>query len=264
MTDFLLSPLTWLIASALVLLCARRTWLRLPAIVSAAVALAAMTPLGANALVRAVEIAADDPATCVEPLPDTIVVLGGGFDGDPQGADDVAALSAPSLRRLLAGAAAFRRARAAHLYIAGAADERVPESQVLAALAGRLGVPAEAIATEQTSMTTWENAEHLRALPQPPPQRIALVSSALHLPRALLAFRAAGFDACAIASDSAWVPPRGIGYFLPRTSALRKADAAIHEIVGTLVYRWRAHGQPAAASLRSQASAVRAMTSMSS
>lgn len=263
MTDFLLSPLTWLIAASLVLLGARRRWLRLPAIALATLALVATTPLGANALVRLVEIDAGDPASCAAPLPEAIVVLGGGFDGDPQGADDVVALSAPSLRRLLAGAAAFARDRTARLYIAGAADERVPESRVLAALAERLGVPAAAITTEQTSMTTWENAEHLRALPQPPPTRIALVSSALHLPRALVAFRAAGFDACAIASDSAWVPPRGLGYFLPRTSALRKADAAIHEIVGMLVYRWRAR-QPAAASLRSQASAVRAMTSMSS
>lgn len=240
MIDFLLSPLTWLIASfALLLGLRRRRLLRRFAVALAAIALIATTPLGANALVRLVELAPDDAAVCRGPVP-AIVVLGGGFEHDPRDAGDVAALSGPGLRRLLAGAALHERNRAARLYIAGAADERIPESVVLAGLAERLGVPADAVSTERTSMSTWENAQNLRALPQPPPARVALVTSALHLPRALAAFRAAGFDPCAVASDSAYVPPHDLGYLLPRASALRKADAAVHEIVGSLWYRWRA------------------------
>lgn len=269
MIDFLLSPLTWLIVSfALLLGLPRRR--RLPRRLAAALAVLAVvatTPLGANALTWMVELAPDDAASCRAPMP-AIVVLGGGFERDPVDERDVAALSGTGLRRLLAAAALHERQRDARLYIAGAADDDgIAESVVMATLAERLGVPAEAIATERTSMTTWENAQNLRALPQPPPARIALVTSALHLPRALAAFRAAGFEPCAIASDRVYVPPQDAGYFLPRASALRKTDDAVHEIVGSLWYRWlayRSSHEAAAASLRSQASAVRAMRSMSS
>ena len=66
--------------------------------------------------------------------------------------------------------------------------------------------------------------------------------SALHAARALHAFRAAGYQPCLAVSESAWLPPGEIGYYLPRTSALRKAEQAIHELVGDLVYRWYARG----------------------
>ncbi|MFC4819716.1 YdcF family protein [Dokdonella ginsengisoli] len=241
MIDFLLSPLTWLLASfALLLVLPRRRLPRRLAAALAVLAVVATTPLGANALVWMVELAPDDAASCHGPAP-AIVVLGGGFERDPADERDVAALSGTGLRRLLAAAALHEHNRDARLYIAGAADDDgIPESVVMATLAQRLGVPADAVSTERTSMTTWENAQNLRALPQPPPVRIALVTSALHLPRALAAFRAAGFEPCAIASDSVYVPPQDLGYFLPRASALRKADDAIHEIVGSLWYRWLA------------------------
>ncbi len=177
---------------------------------------------------------------------------------------------APGCAASLAAAALHEHNRDARLYIAGAADDDgIPESVVMATLAQRLGVPADAVSTERTSMTTWENAQNLRALPQPPPVRIALVTSALHLPRALAAFRAAGFEPCAIASDSVYVPPQDLGCFLPRASALRKADDAIHEIVGSLWYRWLAL-RAGSATARPRPAGVprparwRAMTSMSS
>jgi uncharacterized SAM-binding protein YcdF (DUF218 family) len=66
------------------------------------------------------------------------------------------------------------------------------------------------------------------------------VTSALHLTRALIAFRAAGFEPCPLASDSVYMAPGGFGYYLPHTSALRKAEWAIHEIVGDAAYRVRA------------------------
>ena len=105
--------------------------------------------------------------------------------------------------------------------------------------AEQLGVPSGMIRREGNSQTTWENAEQLRALKPALPERIWLVSSALHLPRALIAFRAAGFQPCPYVSDRRYLPPGGIGYYLPQSSALRKSELAIHEIAGELLYRWR-------------------------
>ena len=126
------------------------------------------------------------------------------------------------------------------LVLAGGGPYRVSESAVLRELVLQLGVPAASIRTESRSQTTWENAEQVRALQPALPARIRLVSSAVHLPRALVAFRAAGFEPCAIASDRRYLPPGGIGYYLPQSSALRKAEFALHELVGEAVYRWRA------------------------
>ena len=245
MVDFLLSPLTWLLFALLACVALRRHR-RGRALAQAAVVLsmALMTPLAANGLVRLIESRVPAESMCRDAVP-AIVVLGGGFDHDPSGIDDLAALSATSLRRLLAGVALFNREPGAHLYIAGASDADLPESVLLAALARRLGVPDAAISTERTSMTTWENAQNLHAL-RIAPRRIALVTSALHLERALVAFRAAGFDPCGVASHSEFVRLRNAGILLPRSSALRRSEAALHEWVGRFVYAWRASGMDAA------------------
>jgi uncharacterized SAM-binding protein YcdF (DUF218 family) len=238
MTDFVLSPLTWLLAAFALWLALRRwRWLRAGAFALGLVALLAMTPLGANALVALVEARAADAPPCIGDRPTDIVVPGAGLDHRPRSPADVGSLSADSTRRLLAGIDLFHATPGAHLYLVGASAFAIPESQLQAHLAIRLGVPPAAISVEATSATTWENARHLRAL-APPPRRIALATSALHAPRALHAFRAAGYQPCLAVSESAYLPPGEIGYYLPRTSALRKAEKAIHEIVGDLVYRW--------------------------
>jgi len=54
------------------------------------------------------------------------------------------------------------------------------------------------------------------------------------------AFRAAGFEPCLIVAERRYHPPGGIGYYLPQSSGLSKSEAALHEIFGTLLYRWRA------------------------
>ncbi len=241
MSDLALSPLTWLlVAFALWLALRRWRWLRAGAFALGLVALVAMTPLGANALVALVEARAADAQPCID-RPTDIVVPGAGLDHRPRSAADVASLSADSVRRLLAGIDLFDATPGAHLYLVGASAFAIPESQLQAHLAMRLGVPPAAISVEATSATTWENARHLRTL-LPPPRRIALATSALHAARALHAFRAAGYQPCLAVSESAWLPPGEIGYYLPRTSALRKAEQAIHELVGDLVYRWYARG----------------------
>ena len=79
-----------------------------------------------------------------------------------------------------------------------------------------------------------------RPVPTPPADPAAAWASvSMHLPRALYAFRAAGFDACPLPSRSDYVPMKGIGWFLPQRSALAKSEAALHEMVGAIVYALR-------------------------
>jgi uncharacterized SAM-binding protein YcdF (DUF218 family) len=239
----LLSPLTWTLPLAFLLAAGwrrLRRGARALLIVIECVLIIAMCPLGANALVWLVESRVPVTDSCAAPAPNTIVVLAAGFEREPVDANDFAALQPDSIRRALVGVKLWRSMPGATLVLAGGGEYATSESATLQEFVQQLGVPAQSIRAEDHSRTTWENASQLRALQPALPTRIWLVSSALHLPRALVAFRAAGFDACAVASDRRYIPPGGIGYYLPQSSALRKAEAAIHELVGEAVYRLRA------------------------
>ncbi|HZC03901.1 MAG TPA: YdcF family protein, partial [Gammaproteobacteria bacterium] len=70
----------------------------------------------------------------------------------------------------------------------------VVEAHVRAELARIMGIPATAIITETTALTTREEARRLSALLQPRGiQRILLVTDATHMPRSLRLFEQAGF-----------------------------------------------------------------------
>jgi len=106
-----------------------------------------------------------------------------------------------------------------------------------------VGVAPADLALEDQSRTTYENAVQTRRLLEPQGvQRIVLVTSATHLRRAVLCYRAQGFE----------VTPRGCNYratqfqwsprtFLPSCDAARALNVAVHEWIGLFWY-W-AHGR---------------------
>ena len=241
--QFVLSPLSWAIFFLLLLIF---LWRRMPRTLRyAGVAIEAllvllMTPCGANLLVRAVESRTPSAQACSRPSPGTIVVLSGGFDRPPASIDDFSAANAESLHRLFAAVDLWQRTPHSTLIVSGGSERRISQGALLARLAERLGVPAGSIRVERNSQTTWQNARGVAAMSPPVSRHVWLVSSALHLPRALGAFRAFGFDPCAWSSGSIYLPPEGAGYFIPQSSSLDKAEVSIHEIVGGLVYAWRA------------------------
>jgi uncharacterized SAM-binding protein YcdF (DUF218 family) len=239
----LLSPLSWSVGLALLL---ALLWQWLPrglcllglAIETALVV--AMTPLGANGVVRIIESRVPPVQSCKAPRPDVIVVLTGGMSRPAQSPDDFGAANLQSLHRLFAGVALWRQTPGARLVISGGSGRGVAESVVLATLAKRLGVPAQAIRFEARSHNTWQNAQNVATLSPPVPRRIWLVSSALHLPRALYAFRVAGFEPCAWPSESFYIPPGGsFFYYVPQSSSLAKMEEALHELFGGWDYEWR-------------------------
>jgi uncharacterized SAM-binding protein YcdF (DUF218 family) len=237
------SPLTW--ALVLLLLLALG-WHALPGAVRWAgiaveVALIVlMTPLGAHGLAHLVAARAPPAQACTAPVPTTIVVLGGGFGYPARSADDYGSLSAAGLQRVFAGVALWQEIPGAQLVVAGGGGGRIREAVPMSNLAVRMGVPAASIEIEDRSRNTWQNARNIAALSPALPKRIWLVSSPMHLPRALAAFRAWGFEPCAWPSapaDSLNVRP---GAFVPQGPAVRKAGIALHELIGGVEYRFLA------------------------
>ncbi len=212
-------------------------WLRAIGISGLAIAGVLATPLGANALIAAVESRAPTPADCSGAPPPTIVLLGGGVLVSTDDPLDYRVLSPISIQRVFAAARLARLQPDAKILITGESFRGVPESTLMARLLVELGVSPNRIREEPTARTTWQNARSTAALLPPFDRRIWLVTSALHLPRALYAFEQAGFDTCTWPADSRYAGWIGWGYLLPASSAIVKSEAALHELLGEFAYR---------------------------
>ena len=71
--------------------------------------------------------------------------------------------------------------------------------------------------------------------------RIIVVTSAMHMPRAAAAYREAGFDVVAAPADfqSEWEAPSAIFRWMPQADAFFNSSKAIHEWLGLWVYQLR-------------------------
>ncbi|MFU8822573.1 MAG: YdcF family protein, partial [Gammaproteobacteria bacterium] len=99
-----------------------------------------------------------------------------------------------------------------------------------------LGVDPARIVTLDASHDTADEAYAVREL-LAPGARFVLVTSAVHLPRAMHHFRAVGLEPVpAPAEFRAW---RGrskrLGYWVPSPQNLAKSDAAWYEFLGSLI-----------------------------
>lgn len=240
----LLSPLNWLLLAMLLGVVAWRIrwrWLAAVSVVLSVVAFAGMTPLVANALVARLERPAAEPAQCQSAPPATVVVLASGTDRPPHDPQDFSALDLASRRRVEHGVQYWRDRGARQVVMAGgsATAGTVPRAELMGEYARQLGLPAAVLTLERRSRDTRGNAVHSAMLEPRLPGRIALVTSALHMPRARLAFEAAGFDVCPQSTDFRELAVAPPGYLWPASSALAKTEAALHEWIGLAYYRWQ-------------------------
>lgn len=111
----------------------------------------------------------------------------------------------------------------------------VPYPTKLRELALALGVPAEDIETLNGPRDTREEAQLIGATY--PAAKLALVTSAKHMPRALALFRGAGLDPVPAPTDHSSKPFAGWWTF-PQASNLAASEAWVHEQLGLLWARW--------------------------
>ncbi len=244
--DLILSPLSWLLLAGLAA-CVSVRLRRRRALLGGCLALAvaatvAMTPWFANLLLGRLENAAPAPPACVSSAPSTAVVLAGGVSARASGPDDVEVLGLTTRRRVDRAVAWWRERPGRRLAMSGGNwfGDGVSDASLMSRYAQAQGVPASAIALEESSRTTWESARRLAAMRPALPARLALVTSAVHMPRAAYAMRVAGFETCPVAADRRLAPFEFPGFLLPQRSALAKTESALHEAVGLAWYRWRA------------------------
>lgn len=174
--------------------------------------------------------------------PDGVIILGGGgINPQISAARDSVEVS-NSAGRITAVAELARRYPRARIVISGGSgvllDNSALEAPLIARLLESFGVAPERIVFEDRSRNTAENAFFARDLVRPKRgERWLLVTSAYHMPRAVGCFRRVGFMVEAYPVD--WQTPGWIALasMTNLSEGLGRADLALHEWLGLIVYR---------------------------
>ena len=230
---YYLSKVFWLIAAptnALVLISAivafwavvrrpnRVAWSA--AAVACGLVIGTFTPIGLALTVPLERRFASSPPNPQAPLDGIILLGGGGVDG----IDAVSTLSRdyPKARLIFSGF-----------------EPTDTSAEYLLYMFSRLGGDRARVVMESRPRTTSEDALYTAALLKPKPgERWLLVTSALHMPRAVGCFRVAGFQVEPYPVEFATNQPRRFTEFAPGSEALHHLDAAAKEWIGLIAYRF--------------------------
>lgn len=168
-----------------------------------------------------------------------IVVLGGGYNDLSPEYGTSGSLMPVAEKRAIYGLELSRKYDLPLIFSGGRAfDSRVDDSEASAArrLWLSLGFDKRRITLETESLDTKDNAAGVKTLV--PGQNVVLVTSAFHMPRAILSFEKAGIKAVPAPTDYrakrstlTWAD------FLPDAAHLEISRLALHEYIGILYYR---------------------------
>lgn len=179
------------------------------------------------------------------PLParvDGVVVLGGALDPVlSQARGQVAAGAA--VERLTALVHLGRLYPEARLVFTGGSGsltrQDAKEAPVARRFLAELGFDPSKVVFEDQSRNTRENATLTKELAAPKAgETWLLVTSALHMPRSVGTFRAAGWTVTAYPVDYLTAPAGG-GFGFDPAAAFSRLDIGLHEWLGLLYYRLR-------------------------
>ncbi len=187
-------------------------------------------------------------ATAPLPIAEAIVVLGGGLE--PAFPPRPWVQLAEPGDRVLYAAKLYREGKAPLVIVSGGTmrSDATPEASDMAEVLRFAGVPESAIARETKSLNTYENAVYVREiLASRGIHRILLVTSAIHMPRALLVFKHQNIEALPAPADFIATEhdfeesQNDFGTIpldlLPDAESLEWTGRAMKEYIGLAVYR---------------------------
>lgn len=164
-----------------------------------------------------------------------VVVLGGGHNSNPRYPANEQ-ISSSSLARLIEGIRIHNRLKGSKLLLSGGAVfDPVPEARTMSAVALNLGVDPDDVVVELNSRDTEDQARLIHEIHGlDDKQRFILVTTASHMPRAVMLFRKYGMQPIPAPIDF-WVKdPRGrnpVNYF-PTAAGLLRMERVFHEYLG--------------------------------
>lgn len=186
------------------------------------------------------------PPTSDRPEDVEAIVVLCGFVRPPDELSPEPELGIDTLQRCLHAARLYHRGPACPLIVSGGPLDSTPGpsmAETMGAFLVTLGVPEEDLVLEEEALSGFENAAYCaQLLEQRGITRVLLVTSAIHMPRAVRCFRAQGVDITPSASDHLTRPRWPIptpASFWPNAIAAQKFQAAAREWIGLVWYRVR-------------------------
>jgi len=236
----LASPLTFGVSSLFYAGVSHKRMSRLVLLAAAVLLLVCSLPVSSHLILASLE---NRPGGNLDSTPaaPAIVVLGGGlaYANGRSGPVDIG----PHSDRLWMAFELYRAGKSPLILISGGSGTGgTPESLLAARVLRAWGVDPSAILTEEQSRDTHENAVFSqRILAAKGIDRIILVTTAVHMPRASATFRHTGLTVFPVPTDfitggenQGWVLS-----LLPNAGALADSGGAIKEWLGIAAYRFR-------------------------
>jgi uncharacterized SAM-binding protein YcdF (DUF218 family) len=202
------------------------------------------TPIGAGLLVFSV-------AHGLTPLQsreaargaDTVVLLGGGASTFSQSGVVLGLLTSGSLLRAMEAARVYKAIQARLVIVSGGIAspefQLKPESEMMRDALIQAGVPADRILQDPAARTTREHPRTLGPiLDSHHVGRFVLVTSPMHMRRALAVFRAAGFDPVPSVSLLRSEDRPRPAWLVPTEESLYLSDQATYEYAAWVYYWW--------------------------
>lgn len=177
-----------------------------------------------------------DPAPSEESL---IVVLASGISIRVDGKWETR-LDAAGWERTYAAIALWRRTGGQLLFVGQPGARGQPSvATVMAEIAVASGVPASAVQTENSSRNTHENIRNSRDRIAAHTGKVWLVTSAIHMPRAMAVARKMGLELTPYPCDYRAAETLHWYAWLPNSRGPAAFSDAVHEIIGLYYYRLR-------------------------
>ena len=175
--------------------------------------------------------------TSTQGAPTGMIVLGGAINPEVSAAHGQIALNG-SAERLTAAVALAREYPNARIVFSGGNPNLIggrPEGDFALRFFEEVGVPRDRVIVESQSRHTVENAIFSKRLIAPKPsERWLLITTAMHMPRAVGVFRQVGFQVEPYPVDyqlTGWRALRALG-----SGSMGRTDAAVHEWLGLFAY----------------------------
>jgi uncharacterized SAM-binding protein YcdF (DUF218 family) len=198
------------------------------------------TPAVTNAIITELEgpFPADGALPSTPPAPGTsVIVLGSGQMSTPNGTP-APRLDENGWERLHEGVRLWRHTGGTLIVTGGpGGDDQPTIARTMGRMAVELGVPPDQVALAFNSRTTYQDLVSAKPLLKGGP--VWLVTSAIHMPRSLAVARQIGIPAQPHPTDYRQIRDVTWRAWIPDNGAPVRMNAALHELIGRLYYRWK-------------------------
>lgn len=235
MKELLTSPMIYLLALLVIIILLQffrvyKKWHNLIFFPAVFICYLLITPFGANQLLSWISY-----SKVINECSDSqAILLPGGIDHMPKHENDYSSLSKESLKRAHGAVDWLKHHKANIIISADGSYSEFNEAVLLANYLKEFVLDTTLIEIDDTSQTTHLSAVNLKKRLKT--QHVAIITSQLHMRRALATFKHAGYSVCPVISHSDYVHRTYMSSFFPDAYSNLKSETVLHEIIGYLWY----------------------------